>query len=252
LKSLDFIQKYEIEDEIVKKALLKSEYLKYYENIESTCKTKNLMSKNELAKGFENFLENHILDALHALKWIRNWHDMKIIDIGSGAGLPGIPISIELFEHVSECALVESNEKKIEFLKYTKQDLGLDNVRVIHQRAEMLAHQADFREGYHTGLIRSVGNIVECLELTMPFIMIGGLAILFRGVLSDSDLQLLTYASGDYGGKLEKVVNYSLPNKKNERNLLLIRKEKETNRKYPRKPGILRKQSRIQIKFDGA
>ena len=247
MKSSDIIQKYEIEDEIIEKALLKSEYLKYYQNIQNTCKTKNLMSNNEITKGFQNFFENHILDALHALKWIQNWHDMKIIDIGSGAGLPGIPISIELIDRISESALIESNARKIEFLNQVTQDLGIENIRVMHHRAELLARDVNFREKYHVGLIRSVGNIIECIELTMPFIMVGGLTVLFRGVLDEKDLQLSTSVSGDYGGKLEKVVNYSLPNKKNERNLLIIRKEKETDRKYPRKPGVLRKKTRIRI-----
>jgi 16S rRNA (guanine527-N7)-methyltransferase len=176
----------------------------------------------------------HFIDSLTINKYI-NSND-SIIDIGTGAGLPGIPIKI--LHPQNKIVLMDSLNKRIMFLKEVITKLELKNIEAIHSRAEELAVDVNHRERYEIVTSRAVGAMNILVEYMIPFAKINGLCICMKGSNYKEELEQSNKAIIALGGKVEKIEEMVLPDTEIKRTLILIRKIKNTDEKYPRKPGI--------------
>ncbi len=170
----------------------------------------------------------HIADSLTVLLYIR----APYIDIGSGAGLPGIPVAIT---SGAETVLLEATQKKARFLTETIEALGL-NIRVVSARAEDAGRDPLWREQFQSATIRAVASAPAALELAAPFLATGGLAVLQRGPAEPGEAEALSLAAGESACKVESEVQLD-----GERRLVLIRKTGPTPGRFPRRSGVAQK-----------
>lgn len=162
-----------------------------------------------------------------------------VIDVGTGAGFPGIPLKI-LFPNI-KLTLVDSVKKKTDFLEHIVKVLGLDNVRIIWGRAEDLAKKKAFRESFDVAVSRALGHLSVDCELCMPFVKIGGVFIAMKSKNQEKEVEQAINAIASLGGELNNIVTFKLPGVDIERKLIVIEKYKKTSDKYPRKAGIPQK-----------
>lgn len=176
----------------------------------------------------------HFLDSLTLLKYIKD--EDKVIDIGTGAGFPGIPLKI--MKPNTNITLLDSLNKRINFLNLVIEELDLKNIEAIHGRAEEFARNKLYREKYDIAVSRAVANLSTLTEYMLPFVKVGGRCICMKGANVKEELDKAKNAIQELGGKIEKIDNFYLSNNDNERNIIIIKKVKETKSKYPRKAGI--------------
>jgi len=170
----------------------------------------------------------HIADSLTVLPYIR----ASYIDIGSGAGLPGIPVALATGV---ETGLLEATQKKAKFLAETIEALGL-NVQVISARAEDAGRDPSWRQHFQSATIRAVASAPAALELAAPFLAVGGLAILQRAAPEPGEPHALLTAAGESGCAVEAEVQLD-----GDRRLILIRKTRPTPERFPRRSGLAQK-----------
>ena len=175
----------------------------------------------------------HFIDSLTIKKYISE--NEKIIDIGTGAGFPGIPLAI--MNKYNEITLMDSLNKRIVFLNDVIDKLKLTNVKAIHSRAEELARNKTYREKYDVAVSRAVANLSTLVEYMLPFVSVGGKCICMKGPNIEEELKNAKNAIKELGGEIIKIENFKLPESDNERNIVIIKKIKETSSKYPRKSG---------------
>ena len=222
-ESLDRINIDIKEDNVEKFNLYMKELLEWNEKINLTAITEE-----------KDIILKHFVDSLTALKYIKK--GSKVIDIGTGAGFPGIPLKIQRED--IKIILMDSLNKRINFLKEMIIKLSLENIEAIHSRAEELARNIDYREGYDIAISRAVANLSTLVEYMLPFVKIGGKCICMKGSNIDEEVENSKKAIKELGGKLIKVDNFILPNSDYERNIIIIEKVSSTKEKYPRKAGI--------------
>jgi len=189
--------------------------------------------------GYESVQIKHFLDSLTViLAWQQPISNMasRLIDVGSGAGLPGIPLKI-LWPEV-RLTLLDSTAKKAAFLHNLKQKLGLDDVEIVVGRAEEVAHDPHYREKFDVVLSRAVAPLPTLVELTLPFGAIGGRFIAQKKGFIDSEISRAGEAISLLGGNLREVKRVNLEEFTDERWLVLIDKVSPTSGQYPRRPGI--------------
>lgn len=204
-------------------------FMKYYELLVSWNEKMNLTAITE----FSEVLIKHFLDSLSIIKIIDLNKVSSLIDVGTGAGFPGIPIKIMYPE--LEVTLLDSLQKRISFLDNVILELGLDNITTIHGRAEDLAKPEKIREQFDVCVSRAVSNLSSLSEFCLPFVKVGGCFIPYKSGKIDEELLNANNAINILGGKVENSISFDI--EENERTLLLIRKEKPTAKKYPRKAG---------------
>lgn len=175
----------------------------------------------------------HYVDSLSIAKYINN--NSKVLDIGTGAGFPGIPLKI--YNNTLKIDLLDSLNKRIVFLNEVINKLDLKEIKAIHSRAEDLAHNNEFREKYDVVTTRAVANLNTLVEYMLPFCKVGGICICMKGPNVSHETSKAKSAILMLGGKIEKVDNFMLYNTDIERNVVIIRKIEETSKKYPRKAG---------------
>lgn len=175
----------------------------------------------------------HFVDSLTVLKYIND--DDKVIDIGTGAGFPGIPLKI--MNKNTKITLLDSLNKRINFLNIVIEKLDLSNIQAIHGRAEEIARNKLYREKYDVVVSRAVANLSTLTEYMLPFVKVGGKCICMKGANVNEELERAQNAIKELGGEIERVDNFYLSDNDNERNIIVIKKVKETNPKYPRKAG---------------
>lgn len=180
----------------------------------------------------KEFLEKHFIDSLTINKYLKN--GKKLIDIGTGAGFPGIPLKIA--NSNLEVTLIDSVNKKLNVIKEVSKEIKLDKLEIIHTRAEDLANKSEYREQFDFATTRAVSNLSTIAEYMLPFVKIGGKAICMKGPNYEEELEDAEKAIRILGGKLEKVENLRL-NDENERNIVIISKINKTPSKYPRGQG---------------
>lgn len=178
----------------------------------------------------------HFIDSLSCLKIIDSLQSKKIIDIGSGAGFPGIPIKI--VNPSLEIILLEATQKKVDFCRHILKIFNLNPNITLVGRAENVAHDVNQREKYDIAISRAVASLPALLELLLPFVKVGGAAIAMKGKDIQQELASAERALQTLGGKIEVVQKIFLPILNEERNLIKISKIDSTPEKYPRRPGL--------------
>lgn len=181
----------------------------------------------------QHIVEKHFLDSLSLLALLPQG-PASIIDIGTGAGFPGIPLAIVRPDLA--VTLVEATAKKASFLKAIKTALGLRNVTIVIDRAETLAHQPRLRETFDVAVGRAVAQLATLTELTLPFVRINGMVVAQKNLGSES-IERATVAIETLGGVYEKEVAVPLPALA-DRRLIVIRKKTPTLAMYPRRVGV--------------
>ena len=176
----------------------------------------------------------HFIDSLTVLKYI-NEND-NIIDVGTGAGFPGIPL--KMAENSLEITLLDSLNKRINFLNEVIEKINLNKVKTIHGRAEDFGQDFKYREKYDVAVSRAVAPLNVLLEYMLPFVKVGGQCICMKGNNCDEEIENSKRAIEILGGKIEKIKKFNLPNSDNNRTIFIIKKVQKMNRQYPRKAGI--------------
>ena len=179
----------------------------------------------------------HVLDSLGLLSCTSD--AKSLIDIGSGGGLPGIPLAITQ-PHL-KITLLETTGKKARYLQEVADQLGLSNVTVVNDRAETAAHEPDKREQFDLATARAVGPLPVLLEFTMPFVRIGGAVLAIKGSKAEEELKEASHALEVFRAG-EIMLLETLPGLDDESVIIRIEKEKKTFKMYPRLPGIPKKE----------
>lgn len=183
-------------------------------------------------KNEEEFIVKHFIDSLTILKYINS--NSSLIDIGTGAGFPGLPIKIS--NETIFTTLVDSVNKKINVLKDITEKMNIKEIELLHARVEDIAKMDKYREKYDYATSRAVSNLTTLVEYMLPFLKIGGKAICMKGPNYEEELENSKNAIEILGGRVEKIERVVI-NKEIERNIILIAKIKNTPSKYPREKG---------------
>ena len=162
--------------------------------------------------------------------------ECTLIDVGCGAGFPGLALKIA-YPNL-KVTLLDSLNKRVQFLDAVIERLGLQNINTIHGRAEDFAKQDGMRETFDLAVSRAVANLSTLSEYCLPFVKVGGYFIPYKSEKASEEIEKAQNAIKILGGKLEEKKEYHLPDSDYYRNLLLIKKEKTTPKKYPRKAGL--------------
>lgn len=190
----------------------------------------------------DEVLLKHYVDSLAVSKVIAEdcaWSlskNIKVIDIGTGAGFPGIPLKIA-FDDL-DVTLLDSLNKRIKFLNAVIEKLGLSGINAIHGRAEDYAKDTSYREKYDLCVSRAVSNLATLSEYCLPYVKVGGAFISFKSGEIDEELKESEKAIKILGGKIVKVEKMTLPGSDIERSFVIIEKVKNTSKLYPRKAGL--------------
>ncbi|WP_277218388.1 16S rRNA (guanine(527)-N(7))-methyltransferase RsmG [Peptoniphilus vaginalis] len=186
----------------------------------------------------DEFNVKHFLDCLSLLKTGKFSGSEKIIDIGTGAGFPGLPL--KLYNEELDVTLLDSLRKRIDFLDGVIEDLELKNVRAIHARAEEIARIDEYREQFDVAVSRAVANLSTLAEYAMGFVKVGGYFISQKGPEYKEEIKNAKRAIEVMGGEVENVIHTPLPNDI-DHYIIMIKKVKTTDNKYPRGGGKPRK-----------
>lgn len=210
----------------------KQQFDKFYELLVEWNKVMNLTGITE----YEEVNEKHFVDSVALVKAVSLNKKQNLIDVGTGAGFPGIPLKI-VFPHL-KVTLLDSLNKRIKFLDTVIEELGLEHIETIHGRAEDFAKQADYREQYDICVSRAVANLATLSEYCLPYVKIGGLFIPYKSGEIEEELSHSEKAIKILGGKLDQVIKFELPGSEIGRSFVKIEKVKSTAKKYPRKAGL--------------
>lgn len=197
---------------------------------------------------FEEVVLKHFIDSISLIKAMPDLSEKKykLIDIGTGAGFPGIPLKI-VFPNL-EVTLLDSLNKRINFLNEVINKLELKNIEAVHGRAEDYAKPDKLREKYDICVSRAVANMAVLSEYCIPFVKQGGYFAAYKSDKAAEEFESAMEAIDILGGKYEKQVEFYLPFSDIYRNIILIRKNKKTSLKYPRKAGIPVKEPLFHVK----
>lgn len=187
----------------------------------------------------EGIIKKHFIDCIKAYSLDEFKSAKNVIDVGTGAGFPGIPLAI--IRDDLEVTLLDSLNKRINFLNLVITQLNLKNVNAIHSRAEDGARNADFREKFDIATSRAVANMSVLSEFCLPYVRVGGNFIALKGPSVDEELVVSKNAIGTLGGKLVQVKKIDIEDTELQHNLVVVKKVKETSKTYPRKAGIISK-----------
>lgn len=176
----------------------------------------------------------HFIDSITILKEIDN--NSKIIDVGTGAGFPGVPLSI--MNPTLKITLADSLNKRLIFLQEVVNQLGVRNIEIIHARAEELGQSKKYREDFDVATSRAVANLSTLSEYLIPLVKKGGKIISMKAGGAQEEIETAKKAIKILGGRIERIEEFKLPQTEIDRTIILIKKEERTPNKYPRKAGI--------------
>lgn len=175
----------------------------------------------------------HFIDSLTVIKYIPE--NASVIDVGTGAGFPGIPVKIA--KENTDITLLDSLNKRLIYLNEVIDKCELKDISTVHGRAEDFGNNIEYREKYDIAIARAVANLTTLTELCLPFVKIGGSFIAMKGS-SIEEIEEAKKAIEVLGGEIKKVDKFILPETDMERNIVIIKKIKNTPKQYPRKAGI--------------
>ncbi len=196
--------------------------------------------------GASDFWEKHLWDSLRGIQTLALSEDslsvfpplarQRILDLGTGAGFPGIPIAIAC----PECAvtLMDSTQRKIQFVQTVVEALDLANATTLSERIEVLAHQSGQRASYELAVSRALAPAVACVEYSLPFLSLGGQALLYRGQWTQAETQSVTQAAQYLGGSLTQIDAFHTPLTRSIRHCVVLTKTHPTPPAYPRATGV--------------
>lgn len=203
----------------------------YYELLSE----KNAVMNLTAISGEEDTARLHFLDSLSPLL-LFDMDGRSVIDVGTGAGFPGLPLKIACPE--LQLTLLDSQNKRVEFLSGVCRELGLSDVECVHARAEDCAER---RESYDFAVSRAVARLNVLCELCLPYVKPGGAFLALKGPAVSEELDEAKKAISALGGELERVFDYALPCVDARHNIVVIRKVSPTPKKYPRRFALIKK-----------
>ncbi len=207
----------------------------YYERLIEKNKVMNLTAITE----YEEVVDKHFVDSI-LLGSVKELSGKKrVIDVGTGAGFPGIPLKIVYPE--LEITLLDSLNKRVKFLNEVIEELGLTGIQAVHSRAEDLAQDAVHRQQYDICVSRAVANLATLSEYCIPFVKQGGYFISYKSTQIEEELKQAKKAVQVLGGTLEQIETVQIPGTTIERQFVMIRKSGTTPKKFPRKAGTASK-----------
>ncbi|TDP96005.1 16S rRNA (guanine527-N7)-methyltransferase [Halanaerobium saccharolyticum] len=184
-------------------------------------------------------IKKHFLDSLVILKQLNLEGRKRWLDIGSGAGFPGMVL--KLFLPGDSFYLLDSSAKKVNFLNQLSYKLGLKGIDATHGRAEDLAQIGEWRSSFDYVCSRAVASLNILLEYAVPFLKIGGLAYLYKGPEYEEEIEAAQAALKTLGAEVEEIIELDVPGLEAERYLIVVKKTAKTPEKYPRRAGIPKK-----------
>lgn len=207
----------------------------YYELLVEKNKVMNLTAITEL----DEVLKKHFVDSLSLVKVfdLNSEKKISLLDLGTGAGFPGIPLKIA-FPNL-QITLLDSLQKRISFLQEVIDQISLDGIEALHGRAEDFAKPGLYRECFDLVVSRAVANLSTLSEYCLPYVKIGGYFISYK--TDETEMEQANYAVNILGGELRKQITFTLPNSDINRNLIVIEKCRPTPKQYPRKAGTASK-----------
>lgn len=209
----------------------RQQFVDFYEYLVEKNKVMNLTGITE----FQEVLVKHFLDSLACVKAVDIKKVKRMMDVGTGAGFPGVPLKIA-FPHLEAC-LLDSLKKRVNFLEETFDLLKLTDITAVHGRAEEYAKNKAYRESFDLCVSRAVSNLATLSEYCLPYVKVGGSFISYKSGTVQEEAEQAEKAVKILGGKIRDVVYFSLPDSEIQRSLVVIEKVKSTPGKYPRKAG---------------
>ena len=184
----------------------------------------------------QEIIQKHFIDSLTIKKYINE--EDKVVDVGTGAGFPGIPLNI--VDDKAKYILVDSLNKRINFLNEVIEELSLENIKAIHSRIEDFGKEN--KEQFNVATSRAVAPLNVLLEYLLPLVKEGGICICMKGANIEQELEESKKCLEILGGKVEKIEQLELPQSDIKRNIIIVRKVGKTPEKYPRKSGLASKE----------
>ena len=209
-----------------------NQFDEYYEILVEWNKVMNLTGITE----YQEVVEKHFLDSLSIVKVMDMDQAERVIDIGTGAGFPGIPLKIAFPK--LDIVLLDSLNKRIRFLDHVIEELGLEGIRAIHGRAEDYARDGKYRERFDLCVSRAVANLSSLSEYCLPYVKVGGRFVSYKSGDIEEEVNDASKAIALLGGKKERIEKFQLPDTDIQRSFVVIGKTKNTQKRYPRKAGM--------------
>lgn len=207
------------------------QFNRYYELLVKKNEVMNLTAITD----YHEVCLKHFADSIS----LSQYYDMSsvdsLIDVGTGAGFPGIPLKI-LFPYLN-VTLLDSLNKRLLFLEDVIDELDLDNIKTVHSRAEEAGRMKNLREHYDLCVSRAVANLSTLSEYCLPLVKVGGIFISYKAGEVEDEINSAKHAIKKLGGKIKSVEEFSLPDSDISRSFVIIEKVNETSNLYPRKPG---------------
>lgn len=215
-------------------AEMEEQFLLYYNMLIEWNSFMNLTAITD----FDEVLKKHFTDSVSLIRAISDLGEkkFKVIDVGTGAGFPGIPLKI-VFPNIS-VVLLDSLNKRVNFLKEVISKLQLTDITAVHGRAEDFAQNKEYRESFDLCVSRAVANLATLSEYCLPFVKKNGRFISYKSEKVSEEFEISGKAISVLGGEYENQVTFELPDSDIYRNLFIIKKKSATPGKYPRKAGL--------------